>query len=54
MDDTRLQAALKRLIVLMYNPEREFADACWSCACAFLVDYGTLADAFDEYERALD
>lgn len=47
----RLRAALKRLVALLRDPEREFPDECWRVACAFLVPYETLADAYDEYCR---
>jgi hypothetical protein len=45
----RLKAALKRLVVLLRNPEREFPDECWRVASAFLVPYEVLADAYDEH-----
>lgn len=47
----RLDYALARLLVLLRDPEREFPDECWRVACAFLVPYEVLADAYDEYCR---
>jgi len=49
--EIRLRAALKRLVALLRDPEREFPDECWRVACAFLVPYEVLADAYDEYCR---
>jgi hypothetical protein len=47
----RLRAALKRLVTLLRDTEREFPDECWRVANAFLVPYEVLADAYDEYCR---
>ena len=47
--EIRLRAAIKRLVALLRDPEREFPDECWRVACAFLVPYEVLADAYDEH-----
>lgn len=47
--ESRLEAALARLITRLKTTDAEFPDECWRIACAYLVPYEALADAYDEH-----
>jgi hypothetical protein len=51
---SRLETALARLIARLKTTDAEFPDECWRIACAYLVPYEALADAYDDYCRSND